>query len=278
MILGDFGLFERSDFITAFSTSIFIFFTFLVVIVLLNVLIAIISDSYEKSLIHSKNLFGRARVLLLSEIVSFQDLFCDVTKDKSSKGDDKLPCWNLTWIKWTKGGFIFICASAFVVLSWIILEISASVSGDYGDARFSVGIIFINVGILVVLVTVLSRRVFIHSKLQPLFGGRFYAKPIQALMLRLLGTSEESFNKEDEWRGRVVHLQNEMARISLEDSRKTQAILSKEVRKLELKIEAQRTESEEKLIHHLRLSEQRIESMMNEFKLEMQKCIFKSKS
>jgi len=248
------------------------------VIVLLNVLIAIIGDSYEKSLIHSKNLFGRARVMLLSEIVSFQDLFCDVTKDDSRKSDEHLPWWNLSWTRWTRGGFIFICASGFVVLTWIILEISASVSGDYGDARFSVGIIFINVGILLVLVAALSRRVSRHSKLQPLFRGRFYAKPIQTLMLRLLGTSEESIHQDDEWKGRVVHLQNEMSRISSEDSRKTQAIVSQEVRKLKIQLNTQSKSTEEKLMKHLRASEQRIEIMMNDFMQEMQKCYTKSKS
>ena len=48
ILLGDFGMFEREEFDTRLLVSIFMFFSMVVVIVLMNVLIAIISDSYEK--------------------------------------------------------------------------------------------------------------------------------------------------------------------------------------------------------------------------------------
>jgi len=51
ILLGDFGTFEREHFTTAFSVVLVILFSFIVVLVLLNVLIAVASDSYEKCLI-----------------------------------------------------------------------------------------------------------------------------------------------------------------------------------------------------------------------------------
>jgi len=57
------GDFEFDDYrTTPFISTLFILFTLIGVIVLLNVLIAIVSDSYEKSLVRSQYLFGRARV------------------------------------------------------------------------------------------------------------------------------------------------------------------------------------------------------------------------
>jgi hypothetical protein len=45
IFLGDFGLFQRDNFTSSFSVVLAVFYTFLVVLVLLNVLIAVASDS-----------------------------------------------------------------------------------------------------------------------------------------------------------------------------------------------------------------------------------------
>jgi len=49
-------------------------YTLLVVIVLLNVLIAIISDSYDKARINSEKLFGRARIMFVAELTALEKL------------------------------------------------------------------------------------------------------------------------------------------------------------------------------------------------------------
>jgi hypothetical protein len=60
LLLGDFDLDDYKE--SSGITVLFIIFTLLGVVILLNVLIAVISDSYEKATISSLLLFGRARV------------------------------------------------------------------------------------------------------------------------------------------------------------------------------------------------------------------------
>ena len=48
-------------------TTLYVIFTSLGVVILLNVLIAVISDSYEKATVSSAMLFGRARVMFVAQ-------------------------------------------------------------------------------------------------------------------------------------------------------------------------------------------------------------------
>jgi hypothetical protein len=65
LLLGDFELDDYKE--TSGMTVLFIIFTLLGVVILLNVLIAVISDSYEKATISSLLLFGRARVVFVAQ-------------------------------------------------------------------------------------------------------------------------------------------------------------------------------------------------------------------
>jgi hypothetical protein len=67
-----FGEFDIEVFYTSPSLIMFVVYTFIVVIVMLNVLIAIVGDSYDKSMLHGTRLFGRARVLLVAELFAFE--------------------------------------------------------------------------------------------------------------------------------------------------------------------------------------------------------------
>lgn len=51
---------------------LFVLYTFGVAIVLLNVLIAIVSDSYQNSFSTSKMMLGKARVMFVSELLSLK--------------------------------------------------------------------------------------------------------------------------------------------------------------------------------------------------------------
>mmetsp|Transcript_30971 Transcript_30971/g.46972 ORF Transcript_30971/g.46972 Transcript_30971/m.46972 type:complete len:350 (+) Transcript_30971:2634-3683(+) len=67
------GFLELDDFRdSTYLSIIFVVFTFLALIVLVNVLIAIVSDSYEKSRVKSAYLFGRARVQFALENASLE--------------------------------------------------------------------------------------------------------------------------------------------------------------------------------------------------------------
>lgn len=76
------GDFEFDDYRSTPATILFfVLFTLVGVIVLLNVLIAIVSDSYEKSCIRSANLFGRARVGFAAEHISLESFLRPSTKN-----------------------------------------------------------------------------------------------------------------------------------------------------------------------------------------------------
>jgi len=65
LLLGDFQLDDWRD--TSGLTVLCVMFTLIGVVILLNVLIAVISDSYEKAKIQSVLLFGRARVTFVAQ-------------------------------------------------------------------------------------------------------------------------------------------------------------------------------------------------------------------
>ena len=66
MLLGDF---EQADFATGASLVFFVAFNIIGVIVLLNVLIAIVGDSYDKAVARSRHIFLRSRLELAAEYV-----------------------------------------------------------------------------------------------------------------------------------------------------------------------------------------------------------------
>ena len=66
-------------------TLLFIFYTFGVTVVLLNILIALVSDSYATSTTTSKTMLGKARILFVSELSSLHQFF-----RKTIQGDVKL--------------------------------------------------------------------------------------------------------------------------------------------------------------------------------------------
>ena len=59
--------FDRESYDSYVSVVLVVLYSFMVVLVLLNVLIAVASESYEKCLVRSQNLFGRARIHYLKK-------------------------------------------------------------------------------------------------------------------------------------------------------------------------------------------------------------------
>jgi len=65
MMLGEY---ERDNFPDIFTTLLSFLFMVLVVVVMMNVLIAIVSDSYDNAMVRSNELFWRARLELVAEV------------------------------------------------------------------------------------------------------------------------------------------------------------------------------------------------------------------
>ena len=74
MMLGDFERdwfsSKESDTVALVAVMLFIIFTFMVMVLLLNMLIAIISDSYDYAMIRAEQLFLQARIDLAAELVA----------------------------------------------------------------------------------------------------------------------------------------------------------------------------------------------------------------
>ncbi|KAL3903903.1 MAG: hypothetical protein SGARI_005170 [Bacillariaceae sp.] len=181
-MLGDFGNTEREAFTTGFSVILLVVYSFLVTVILLNVLIAIASDSYEKCLLKSRKLFGRARVMLVAELVSFQSLLRkrDPREDlptKEEKGED------------------------------LYVSIVSSLSS-----------VFVNIALYITIIVVLDRGA--AAARREADGRAEWSNSVQRFVLRVLGASRDgakdlkSLRKkrrgQEEWHGRVQYLQREL--------------------------------------------------------------------
>ena len=78
MMIGDF---EREWFFEPFTLVLFLTYMFVVMILMLNVLIAVVSDSYDFAVIKSVTLFRRARLDLAAEFEAMLDL-CGADRER----------------------------------------------------------------------------------------------------------------------------------------------------------------------------------------------------
>jgi hypothetical protein len=239
VLLGDFGDFDRDDFTTVFSVFLIVFYSFMVVVVLLNVLIAIASDSYEKCLVRSHNLFGRARVMLIAELVSFQSLLRQIDGQEAhapnthiySKWWSKTPWGNNSW---SRGSVLFFTLSLLVVAGWVIGELVGYAKGEkHSDVLFSLLSIIVNVSLFILIMFFLASGAAGISKKKEDSEDKNKEKGafrrwvtdwnngcIQRSMLRLLGASRDitqdgpfhTGDATEDWSGRVHYIQREMTR------------------------------------------------------------------
>lgn len=243
ILLGEFGAFERETFKTKFSIFLLVFYSFMVIIVLLNVLIALASDSYEKCLMKSHMLFGRARVTLVAEIGCLENLLRrrlqrdDPTVSVASLNNNP-KVYNKWWTGvpafakgWSRGSIVFFGLSFLVVFLWAIGEIAGLASGErHGHVMLSMASVFVNIILFAAMMLFLSH----HGSTEQATGASLRSNLSAAdsldseqsgalsyfrrFMLRLMGSSQDSWNhvrrrdqnQESMWRGRVHHLQNKM--------------------------------------------------------------------
>jgi hypothetical protein len=246
------------------------------------VLIAIVSDSYEKCLIRSQFLFGRARVMILAELISFQNLLRKDNHQIKYEHSDRNTFRKL-WIRqrsrgWSKGSLIFFALSLVTLLIWFIGEMVGFAAGeDHGTITFSLASILVNVGVLAIMLTFLSKGTSgmtgassnnNNSSNCASFWYRF--------MVRLLGTSEgSSFDKDHDsgmWRGRAVYIQREMTRITTESKTQikaeTKALEGQIYSEMEI-LERRVLESEVAVMSAISESERRIETILRDVVLAL---------
>ena len=91
---------------TLFSDIMYGIFSFIMIILLFNSLIAVISDSYESCLLQSKMLFGRARIQFLGDTLAFQNLFVRPSDVEQQR--------------WSHGGFTFLVSSMILYAGFVL--------------------------------------------------------------------------------------------------------------------------------------------------------------
>jgi hypothetical protein len=273
ILLGDFGTFERENFNSKFSVFLVVIYSFMVVLVLLNVLIAVASDSYEKCLLRSQSLFGRARVTMIAELVSFQNLLRQNAPPNTAVVSPTAPIYKTWWSSdswargWSRGSAVFFSLSSLVVFVWVIGEIVGFFAGAHHRNVFlSMGSVLINVTLFIGIMLFLSTGATDNS----LNGeddnenGRFqligqcYTLFIKHALKFLLVSPNEKEDKSsigDDWSGRLVFLQREMNRTSeatKEDSKQTSKVLENAITQTEERLRTEVT-SLEKGLAELRL-------------------------
>jgi hypothetical protein len=228
MMLGDFGNTERETFSTGFSVFVLVLYSFLVTVILLNVLIAIAGDSYEKCLLNSQKLFGRARVMLVAELVSFQSLLRkrESQEDLSNKTEEGVyshwwmsGSWSWTR-KWSRGSILFFGLSMFVTIVWTIAELVGFSQGERNASIVSsLSSVFINIALYVTVILFLGRNTV--STKNEAAAKKEWSNSLQRIVLRILGASQERKDTrrklkrgQEKWHGRVNFLQHEMDRIA----------------------------------------------------------------
>jgi hypothetical protein len=274
ILLGDFGTFERENFDSMFSVFLVVVYSFMVVLVLLNVLIAVASDSYEKCLLRSQSLFGRARVTMIAELVSFQNLLRRNALPNTAVVSPTAPIYKTWWSSdswargWSRGSAVFLSLSSLVVLIWMVGEMAGYLSGVHqGNIFLSMSSVLINVALFIGIMQFLSTGAAdTGSRKNVLNGenGRFQLIGLcytgflkHAMKFLLVSSNEKEDNSSigDDWSGRLVFLQREMSRISeatKEDSKQTSKVLENAITQTEERLRSEVT-SLEKGLAELRL-------------------------
>ena len=121
MLVGDV---ELDNLIATHGTTIlFVVFTMFGVIVLLNVLIAIIADSYEKATLRGQVLFGRARIMFVAQNEALEN-FLKPRRRRRLRPKTDLSGNQLRWNRITHLGrwlvLIAILTTALFTEAWIV--------------------------------------------------------------------------------------------------------------------------------------------------------------
>lgn len=218
--------FDRETFETPFSVFLMVLYSFMIVLVMLNVLIAVASESYEKCVVRSSSLFGRARVMMLAEIVCFQYLLRRNTADDQQASVQLYKAW---WSAkrlggWSRSSVLFFGLVFLILLLWIAGELIVVLSGPrFGILAMSFGSISLTVIIFLGILAFLSCEAhFKHDHCLSAKHEEDYKRSFQEgwfhhTMLSVLGSSRDCTSTSMmDWKGRLLYLKDEMVRLSEE--------------------------------------------------------------
>ena len=171
----------------------------------------------------SNKLFGRARVLMIAELVALQNLlsFQDMSEQDGSWWTRSFDCEKGR----SRSSVIFFVLSLFVTTLWTIGEVLGSLMGpNSGNLLMSLGSVAINVFLLCGVIFFLSSGSAEHK--DQYYRSRYldwYSRYFQSTMVRMLGSSSSRIHfsgMEIVWQGRLHYLQNKMIELSENSDKK----------------------------------------------------------
>ena len=241
MLLGDYELSSLRD--TTGITVLFVIFTSVGVVILLNVLIAIVSDSYERSMLSSALIFGRARALFVAQNGSLEaflrpgDIAMFMRKDGSARST-----WSrylLQILRWAM--LVAILATAgngACYLASVSVQVFRGAEGNGWEVVVGV-VIFLNFLVLMTgWCTLLGFSIeSIIRKICPGSTANFllYPRTLNLLLVHwfarvFLGMSrtkkQNAITSRDEWSGRLNYIRTMVAEIVEESQNRTAAEIS----------------------------------------------------
>jgi len=205
---------------------LFIVFTFFAIIILLNVLIAIVGDSYDMSFVHSQKLFGRARVESVAELVALEQYIKPTSGVNSRMAEQKRkfskfrPC-SIFILCTIISALLFCCVYTITQIGKDEISINAACWFDYLSVAIVVALLLGQMTSLVRF-TYGEKPTILGSSCSRLRNNIFFAHwmpgpaLVQAIMRRLLGTSTSSHALTDEWLGRIRHIERQTRQVVTE--------------------------------------------------------------
>ena len=193
VLLGDWGLFDRAEDFerNKIALVVFVLFSFFIVIVMMNVVIAIIGESYNRCLEQSRHLFGRDRILLVAELAALRNMkvIAEDARDNGAENDrahhsnsahtatDTIGngvCWIKTlnpkdWIRviyvveWTPLGVLLAWILPFIMtVTWLAIDF-IGLKKAFGDDT-STPILIFTIPLLVNLFLFYKVQVFLSTR------------------------------------------------------------------------------------------------------------------
>lgn len=260
VIIGDM---EYSDYSSSPLTIVlFVLLTFVGIIILLNILIAIVDESYEKSKMKAAALFGRARLALVAKIIALEGMLLPydpkihVHKHRWKRVYDR----SAHYFMWIMSLALFGCAW------WIFYEISVDIidalikrgisdSGSTAVAVVSLLPLYIITAVLLSFAFTgwgSHRRSWRHwvSWFQDNKFLKYLCQvPVTFITLSILGTRRKKRKKkddEDEWAGRLDHIDGVVRSAVAESDERTKQVVALMQLRME-QIEADRRTEVDKL-------------------------------
>ncbi|KAL7568622.1 hypothetical protein ACA910_022723 [Epithemia clementina (nom. ined.)] len=249
ILVGDIQLDDLTQ--TPGTVILFVLFTLFGVIILLNVLIAIISDSYEKATLRGQILFGRARVMFVAQNEALENFL------KPRKRQHRTRRNRTTWTRLMSVGrwsvLSAILTTALFTESWLVSTIGSLVgSTNSKDITYCVFALILSTllgAALWVVATFLLDDVFrwvLPDRTECLYDalGRFNNSLVRRISSFLFGLEREKVETvsqhettEQEWTGRINYMEQVMSNLIADVRRDIKAEM------MELKSEIHKTAS-----------------------------------